>query len=191
MFVLHTIGWLVAIVYSTIPSFWLIVHPYARKLGKADQPLIRAGAIWFGLWIAMGALTSPWRGVLLYRSAWTWFLAVPFFLAGFTLYALAFQRFTADQVLGRTELHPHKHEQRLVTTGIRRYIRHPIYVAHFCELLAWSIGTGMAVIFGMTIFAAITGLFMVHVEDRELETRFGEEFRVYRERVPALFPRLR
>jgi protein-S-isoprenylcysteine O-methyltransferase Ste14 len=105
------------------------------------------------------------------------------------LYVLAFQRFTADQVLGRTELHPHKHEQRLVTAGIRQYIRHPIYLAHFLELLAWSIGTGMAVLYGMAAFAAITGMFMVRAEDRELEARFGDEFRAYRNRVPALLPR--
>lgn len=190
MGVLHTLAWLVGIVYSTIPSFWLVVHPSARKLGRADQPLIRAGAIWLGMWVAMGALTSPWRGVVLYYWTWSWLVAAPFFVGGFTLYVLAFQRFSADQVLGRTELHPSKHEQRLVTGGIRQYIRHPIYLAHFCELIAWSIGTGMAVLYAMTAFAAITGVFMVRAEDRELEARFGEEFREYRDRVPGLFPRL-
>lgn len=189
MSALHTVAWLAGVIYSTIPCFWLVVHPTARTLGKAHQPLIRAGAIWFGMWVATGALTWPWRNVLLYRSPWSWAAAAPLFLCGLTLYVLALQRFTTDQVLGRTELHPHKHEQRLVTAGIRQYIRHPIYLAHFCELLAWSIGTGMAVLFAMTVFAAITGLFMVRAEDRELESRFGDEFRAYRERVPGLLPR--
>jgi protein-S-isoprenylcysteine O-methyltransferase Ste14 len=143
------------------------------------------------MWVVVGTLTWPWRSVLLYRSGWSWVAAAPLFLCGLTLYVLAFQRFTANQVLGRTELHPHKHEQRLVTAGIRQHVRHPIYLAHFCELLAWSAGTGMAVLYAMTTFAAITGFLMVRAEDRELESRFGDEFRAYRERVPALFPRLR
>ena len=143
------------------------------------------------MWIAMGALTWPWHKVLLYRAGWSWLIAAPLFAVGGTLYVLSFKSFTADQVLGRTELHPHKHEQRLVTTGIRRHIRHPIYLAHFCELLGWSVGTGMAILFAMTVFAAITGVFMLRAEDRELESRFGDEFRQYRDQVPMLFPRLR
>lgn len=191
MRVLHTVAWLASVIYSTIPCFWLVVHPRARNLGRVHRPLVRAGAIWFGMWVIMGALTWPWRHVLLYLTPWSWLMAAPLFVLGGAIYVLSFRRFTTDQVLGRTELHPHKHEQRLVTDGIRQHIRHPLYVAHFCELLAWSIGTGMAVLYAMSAFAAITGLFMVRAEDRELESRFGDEFRAYRRRVPALFPRLR
>lgn len=191
MNLLHTVAWVVAIVYSTIPCFWLVIHPRARKLGSAERPLAMAGAIWFGMWVAMGAVTWPFRDLLLYQWQWSWVAASPLFLAGFTVYALAKQRFTADQLLGRTELHPDKHEQRLVTAGVRQYVRHPIYVGHFLELLAWCLGSGMTVIFAMTAFAAITGLLMVRAEDRELEQRFGLEYRAYRLRVPAFLPRVR
>jgi protein-S-isoprenylcysteine O-methyltransferase Ste14 len=190
MAVLDVIGWLIAIVYSTIPCFWLVVHPWARRLGRARQPLFPLGAIWFAMWILAGLLTWRWREVALYRTAWSWLGAAPLLACGFIVYALAKRSFTADQLLGRTELHPDKHEQRLVTGGIRQFVRHPIYVGHFCELLAWSVGTGLAVLYGMSAFALITGLIMVRAEDRELEQRFGEAFRAYRERVPALIPRI-
>jgi protein-S-isoprenylcysteine O-methyltransferase Ste14 len=36
----------------------------------------------------------------------------------------------------------------------------------------------------------ITGAFMIRLEDRELEQRFGEEYRKYRENVPAVVPRM-
>ena len=72
--------------------------------------------------------------------------------------------------------------------GIRSRVRHPIYLAHFCELLGWSIGTGLAVCFSLTAFAIITGALMLHLEDRELEQRFGDEYREYRRRVPAILP---
>jgi protein-S-isoprenylcysteine O-methyltransferase Ste14 len=36
----------------------------------------------------------------------------------------------------------------------------------------------------------ITGTVMIRAEDAELERRFGEEYRAYRESVPALLPRL-
>lgn len=70
-------------------------------------------------------------------------------------------------------------------------MRHPFYAAHFFEMLAWSIATGMVVLYAMTVFAVVTGLIMLRFEDWELEQRFGEEYRVYRQRVPALIPRIR
>jgi protein-S-isoprenylcysteine O-methyltransferase Ste14 len=55
-------------------------------------------------------------------------------------------------------------------------------------MLAWSIGTGLAVLYALTVFAAVTGVVMIRLEDKELEQRFGEEYRRYRSHVPALIP---
>ena len=58
-------------------------------------------------------------------------------------------------------------------------------------MLAWSIGTGLAVCYGLTVFAILTGIVMTRIEDRELEQRFGEPYRTYRNSVPAVIPKLR
>jgi protein-S-isoprenylcysteine O-methyltransferase Ste14 len=189
MHVLRVVGWVAAVVYSTIPTLWLIVHPRARRLGRAREPLTIVGPIWFGLWLAMGAITWPARHVTLYSTAWAWAAAVPLFVAGAAVYRRSFGEFTFNQILGRSEFHPDKHEQKLVTAGIRRRVRHPIYLAHLLELLGWSLGTGVTVIYAMTAFAIVTGAFMIRLEDRELEERFGDEFRDYRARVPSILPR--
>ncbi len=68
-------------------------------------------------------------------------------------------------------------------------MRHPVYFAHLCEMLAWSIGTGLVVCFGLTVLAVILGSIMIRSEEAELEQRFGDSFRAYRDAVPALFPR--
>ena len=34
----------------------------------------------------------------------------------------------------------------------------------------------------------VTGVFLIMFEDRELEARFGEEYRAYKQRVPAVLP---
>ena len=57
-------------------------------------------------------------------------------------------------------------------------------------MLAWSVGTGLAVCYGLTAFAVITGWIMVSMEDAELEGRFGAEYIRYKQRVPALWPKL-
>jgi len=71
----------------------------------------------------------------------------------------------------------------------RERVRHPVYLGHLCEMLAWSIGTGLVVCWALLAFAMITGVVMIRLEDAELEKRFGEEYAAYRERVPAVLPK--
>ena len=82
-------------------------------------------------------------------------------------------------------------DDRLITTGVRARVRHPVYLAHLCEMFAWSIGTGLLVCWALTAFAMATGAVMIRMEDAELEKRFGEEYRQYKRRVPALVGKVR
>ena len=188
--VLRTVGWIVAIVYSTIPSYWLLIHPRVDWWRRRRARLALVGPLWFILWLAAGAITWPWRHIALYTVPWAWIPAVALIAAGLFVYSRARQNFSTDQVLGRSELEPGKHEQRLNTQGIRARVRHPYYLGHLCELLGWTIGTGLVVLWFLLVFAVITGVFMVRSEERELEARFGEGYREYQRRVPAIITRL-
>jgi protein-S-isoprenylcysteine O-methyltransferase Ste14 len=55
-------------------------------------------------------------------------------------------------------------------------------------MLAWSVGTGLTVCWALTAFAIVTGAAMIAMEDKELENRFGEEYRQYQSGVPAILP---
>lgn len=143
------------------------------------------------MWIVLGAATAPWRSVQLYESKWTWVPAVALFSAGVWLYTQSGKHFTGRQLGGIPEVMPGQRRQQLVTSGIRERVRHPVYLAHLCELVAWSLGTGLLVCYCLTAFAVITGWLMIRMEDRELEHRFGEEYVAYKERVPAVWPKMR
>jgi len=140
------------------------------------------------MWLAMAAITAPWRNVTVYQNKWTWIPAVILFGAGLILYKLSHAHFTLTQLGGLPELLPSHNQQRLITAGIRGRLRHPVYLGHLCELLAWSLGTGLAVCWALTGFAAATGAVMIALEDKELEHRFGEEYRQYRSAVRAVLP---
>jgi protein-S-isoprenylcysteine O-methyltransferase Ste14 len=186
---LHIAAWLIAIIYATVPSYWLLVHPHIDFWRARNVRLSMVGPLWMALWLIVGALTWPWRTLALYRTGWAWIPAAALILAGILIYTRARHDFSADQALGRSELEPNRHEQRLNTAGIRARVRHPYYLGHLCELLGWALGTGLIVLYALLIFAVITGALMVAAEERELESRFGQAYRDYKQRVPAILPR--
>lgn len=188
---LRTLGWLACVVYSTIPSFWLMVHPRAHRWRESERSPFRVLVpAWIVMWVGIGALTAPWRGIALYSTPWNWIPAALLFVVGIYIYSHAGAHFSLAQLGGLPEIRPGHHDAHLATTGIRARVRHPVYLAHLCEMLAWSIGTGVLVCWLMTAFAIATGAVMIRMEDAELEMRFGEEYRQYRSTVPAVLPRL-
>ena len=140
------------------------------------------------MWVALALITAPWRHISIYKTGWAWIPAAILFLFGLWIYISSGKHFSGAQLSGAAELLPAHGEQRLIISGIRNRIRHPLYLGHLCEMLAWSIGTGLAAAYGLTAFAIVSGAIMIRLEDKELEQRFGEEYRRYRSHVPALIP---
>jgi protein-S-isoprenylcysteine O-methyltransferase Ste14 len=189
---LRTIGWIACVIYSTIPAFWLLIHPRAEYWrSRRSSPYKILFPIWIAMWAAVAAITAPWRNVLLYKNNWTWLPAAALLLAGLALYKLSHHHFTLSQLGGLPEILRGRQQQHLATTGIRARVRHPVYLGHLCEMIAWSLGSGLAVCWALAVFATITGAFMIRMEDKELETRFGEDYHQYRSTVPSVLPKLR
>ena len=189
---LRTFGWLACVVYSTIPLFWLMVHPRAHRWRQSDRSPFRVLVpAWIVMWIGVAVITAPWRDATFYSSPFAWIPAALLLAIGISLYSNAGAHFSWAQLGGLPEVRSGHHDDRLVTTGIRSRVRHPVYLGHLCEMLAWSVGTGLAVCWLLTAVAIATGAVMIQMEDDELEKRFGAEFVVYRQRVHAVVPKLR
>lgn len=178
-------------VYCTIPLFWLVVHPFITRWRTHGR---RAYMQILPLWIVFIATTFlilwPFRFARFYTTGWSWAPAACLFLVGFSIYSQAFKAFRREQVSGLAELEPQRHRQELVMTGIRAHVRHPIYLGHLCEILGWCVGTGLVALYALAAFSVVTGILMIGIEDRELEARFGDAYRNYRDNVPAVIPRL-
>jgi protein-S-isoprenylcysteine O-methyltransferase Ste14 len=188
---LRNAGWTACVIYSTIPAFWLVIHPrtdFWRSRKRSPYRILLP--MWIAMWAASAVITVPWHDVLLYERRWTWIPAAGLFGAGLLLYKLSRDQFTLAQLGGLPEVLRGEKQQHLSTTGIRAYVRHPVYMGHLCEMLAWSLATGLAVCWALTAFAAVTGAIMIQMEDRELEKRFGEKYRQYRSTVPAVLPKI-
>jgi protein-S-isoprenylcysteine O-methyltransferase Ste14 len=186
---LDILALIVAAGYCTIPLFWLMTHPLVerwRKLGRRAFLLILPA--WAVVIAVVFLIMWPFRFAHFYVTWFAWAPAAIFFLLGFSIYSAAFRSLHHTQVSGLAEIEPGRHRQRLVTTGIRSRVRHPIYLGHLCEILGWCIGTGLIALYVLALCAVVTGAIMIRMEDRELEARFGEAYRQYRSNVPAILP---
>ena len=120
-----------------------MIHPFAerwraRHLSYQRSPYVVLLPVWMVMWAVVALVTRPWRGILLYRSDWGWIAAALLFASGLYVYSQSGKNFSAKQLGGLPEVHGGNREQRLVTDGIRSRVRHPVYLAHLCEMLAWS-----------------------------------------------------
>lgn len=82
-----------------------------------------------------------------------------------------------------------KENHRLVTTGVYRHLRHPMYTAFWLMAAAqalllpnWVAGPAGLVGFGFLFFSRIAP------EERMMEEAFGEEYRAYRLRTKRIIP---
>lgn len=189
MYYLDRAAWIAVAIYTAIPPLWIIIH---GSIGFWRRNRTRALVL---LWPTLVALllfaTAPWRDQHLYREPLMWLPAAACFATAFYIYWRSHHDFTTQQVLGLAEIQPEKHTQRLVTSGIRARIRHPLYLAHLLNTLGLCLGTGLAACYALLFFGITAGALMLQMEDAELEQRFGDDFRVYKRRVPSIIPRLR
>jgi protein-S-isoprenylcysteine O-methyltransferase Ste14 len=78
---------------------------------------------------------------------------------------------------------------RLVTDGLYRYVRHPLYtcglvIIWLTPIMTWNL---LALIVGLTAYIIIGAYF----EERKLLLEFGDAYAEYRQRTPMLIPSLR
>ena len=85
-----------------------------------------------------------------------------------------------------------KERHALVTNGIFRYIRHPMYAAHGL----WGIAQALLIqnwLAGLASLVVFLPLYLLRVscEERMMLEQFGEEYRLYMNRTGRVIPRFR
>jgi protein-S-isoprenylcysteine O-methyltransferase Ste14 len=135
-------------------------------------------------------LLTPWLGFADFsiKAAWTTFAGAVVFAAALWLLFRSHADLSVNwsPVLRITEGH------ELITNGVYRRIRHPMYAAHGLWGVAqalllknWIAGPAMLVFFIPLL------LLRIPLEERMMIERFGDEYRAYMSRTGRLIPRLR
>ncbi len=74
--------------------------------------------------------------------------------------------------------------RRLVTSGVFRYSRNPIYVAFFVPLVSIAYFSLSAAVAAVALYIFSMNLTVIRKEERDLSQTFGADYTAYRRNVP-------
>ena len=194
-------AWTAVIVDLILMSIFAIQHSVMARQGfkrwwtkLVPEPVERSTYV-LAASLALALLVWEWRPIphlvwrvtdpvlgnlLLALSLFGWLMVVvsTFLINHFELFGLAQ---VTHHLQGRKAPPP-----KMRTPMLYRFVRHPIYLGF---ILAFWVAPVMTV--GHLMFAAVTTTYIlvgIVLEERDLIAVFGDEYRRYRDRVPALFP---
>ncbi|MBL8339155.1 MAG: isoprenylcysteine carboxylmethyltransferase family protein [Rhodoferax sp.] len=131
--------------------------------------------------LAMWGL-ARWFPVVRFALPWPWLLCLAVALLGgivSTAGARAFRRVRTTV----NPLHPER-ASSMVTSGIFRFTRNPMYVGIALVLLGFFLAFGaLSAILGLPAFVGYITRFQILPEERILEAKFGSAYAAYRARV--------
>ena len=80
--------------------------------------------------------------------------------------------------------------KKLVVKGPFEYTRNPMAIGFFLILLGMAFYyQSYSLLFLTAIMAIIGHLFIVHIEEKDMEQRFGKEYLEYKKKVPRWLPK--
>jgi len=140
-------------------------------------PPVVAGGIALAMWfVSPGSLL--WSDMLRPRG----FVALVLVIAGLVFDLLALLAF----LRARTSINPLRPHRAsvLITHGVYRLTRNPMYVGLLCYLTAWAVflATPWALA-GPCLFVVTMNRFQIAPEERVMREKFGKEFEGYAARV--------
>ncbi|HEY4719284.1 MAG TPA: isoprenylcysteine carboxylmethyltransferase family protein [Candidatus Methylomirabilis sp.] len=132
------------------------------------------------------ATWDPFRGAVS-LGAWRWLGLVPFLSGG----VLAVWSAGLLVTRGDGTPAPWDPPRRFVLAGPYQVVRHPMMLGAFGVVLGEAVwAESPAVFLYLCGVVSMVGWYTSAIEEKELEARFLDAYRVYRERVPRWLPRL-
>jgi protein-S-isoprenylcysteine O-methyltransferase Ste14 len=178
--------WLMAAAALVVPFFDIVQRTFGRK------PWVERAT---GQRIILGVLEAATVGAwLLVRGRWQFLPEADLMvaLAGAVLALTgALLAAWAKARLGR-HFSPQLGVQQdhvLVTTGPYAVVRHPIYLGLVDFIIGSALFFNDVALLGVALLFVLYFSAQIHIEERLFERHLGAEWREYRQRTPALFPR--
>lgn len=148
-----------------------------RNLELKVPPLVVMATVALAMWplsTVLPRVAAPWGGRLALAIA-IGLVGIAFSCAG----SIAFKRAKTSF----NPLHPDR-VSSLVTSGVYRLTRNPMYVGMLLGLVAWAVGLASPIsLAGPVAFIMYIDRFQITPEEKTLAARFGREFEAYKSSV--------
>ena len=183
------IGWSIYFFIHSLLAGDRIKEYFISLLGKhilyyrLMYNLLATGGLFFLLFLN-ASIPSKY---ILEPSSWTRYFSLVMATAGIFILKAAFKQYSLGEFLGfRMD-----EQEGFKAEGILKHIRHPLYSATVLITIGFWLFTPNVT---TLISAGCIFLYLaigIPLEERKLIKRFGEPYREYRNRVPALIPRFK
>jgi protein-S-isoprenylcysteine O-methyltransferase Ste14 len=176
---------------------------FKQWLTRAVPPHLERGVYLLASSAALGLLLVCWQPIpaVLWQVAQQPYAALlwALFAAGWLLATASTYMIDHFSLFGLTQAWRHhrasrgyvvpKQKDEFRTPSLYRHVRHPLYLGLLIGFWSTPVMTmgHLLLAAGMTLYVLIGIAF----EERDLIVRFGDHYRAYRDRVPALIPGLR
>lgn len=109
-------------------------------------------------------------------------------LTGLSLMLFCIRKYFMSLSGLRTLVEPEKAGAELMITDIHQYVRHPLYLGTFTFIWGLLIVLPYLSLLIANVIITIYTLIGIRLEERKLEELFGDSYRIYKEKVPRIFP---
>ena len=180
------------VVLGRIPTEWMTTGPFAFRAARPEAPhgVITAVQVFFfwGFFLVVAPLA-----IAFLERRWQLGLDIQAVPAGIVLLALASAlgvwSAIAMSTLGKGTPLPSSMANRLVIAGPYRFVRNPMAVAGIVQGVAVGLILGSWLVVVYAVVGSVLWNYAVRpLEEADLEQRFGDEFRRYRDRVRCWVP---
>jgi len=184
--VIFLVGFVIGSVIRKVYAFRCRANKTAIKR-KSVVDIVLISAVGVGMTLPLFYLFSPWLDFADYDlPGWLGWMGT----AAFAGTLLLLWRSHADLGRNWSATLQIRQEHSLITNGVYRYIRHPMYAAH----LLWAIAQGLLLenwLAGWVFLVVFIPLYLVRApeEERMMLEQFGREYRLYIRRTGGIIPR--
>ena len=194
----HYGSWDSVVVWVLLFGFFITFIPFQKKAQRRPASIYLA-------FIVASAFEMFGIPLSLYLVAWAFGVSLPEgLLWGHTLqqyigywgmylgsaigFAGAFLVYHGWKAVYRSYWGEEEGERKLVINGVYAYMRHPQYTGFLLITLGLLVHWATIPLLIMWPILAIQYYRLAKREETEMEARFGDEYRAYRERVPMFIP---
>ena len=170
--------------------YWFSIHPFVRfwrgvgARATVTLHVFMSAVVGFGIYFLRGRLLAVDYGTNAVLLA----ISVPVLIFSLVLRRALGSQLKMRILMGIPELAAEPGSQRLLCEGIYSRIRHPRYLEIFIGLIFYALFTNYLSAYVILAASVPTLLAIIHLEERELRDRFGEEYVRYCARVPRFWP---